>query len=166
MGREGGAQVLLGDEFSLAARRQGQEQVRSMWGEPSSSRGCRCVVVRYGQVVVIGAGECELCSSPCSLGSPSSQRGQCASLTQPPSSEHYSACSIGFATLLISHPGPSLPWAHCLTPPPLIACSIGEVLHNIDISIQFGEDAEVKVRDFDEAEEAEAEGCGDGGEDA
>ena len=57
-------------------------------------------------------------------------------------------------------PSPSPPWAHCLTPPP--HCSIGEVLHNIDISIQFGEDAEVKVRDFDEAEAEEAEG-GDGG---
>jgi len=35
------------------------------------------------------------------------------------------------------------------------ACSIAEVLHNIDIAIQYGEDAEVKIRDFDEPEAGE-----------
>jgi hypothetical protein len=29
-------------------------------------------------------------------------------------------------------------------------CSIAEVLHNIDISIQFGEDADLKIREFEE----------------
>jgi len=33
--------------------------------------------------------------------------------------------------------------------PCLCCCSIEEVLHNIDTAIQYGEDAEVKVRDMD-----------------
>lgn len=32
---------------------------------------------------------------------------------------------------------------------PFVACSIQEVLHYIDNSIQYGEDADVKIRDFD-----------------
>lgn len=36
---------------------------------------------------------------------------------------------------------------------PLLAPhSIGEVLYNIDTAIQYGEDADVKVRDFEELE--------------
>ncbi len=53
------------------------------------------------------------------------------------------------------------PRAHPPTSSPC-ARSIREVLHNIDISVQFGEDADVKVRDFDEAEEAEEREGGDG----
>ena len=30
-----------------------------------------------------------------------------------------------------------------------VACSIQEVLHYVDNSIQYGEDADVKIRDFD-----------------
>ena len=32
-------------------------------------------------------------------------------------------------------------------------CSIEEVLHHIDTSIQYGEDADVKIRDFDNQED-------------
>ena len=35
------------------------------------------------------------------------------------------------------------------------ACSIEEVLHHIDTSIQYGEDADVKIRDFDNQEDNE-----------
>lgn len=34
-------------------------------------------------------------------------------------------------------------------------CSITEVLYHIDSAIQFGEDADVKTRDFEEAEPEE-----------
>lgn len=33
------------------------------------------------------------------------------------------------------------------------ACSIEEVLHHIDNAIQYGEDADVKIRDYDAPDE-------------
>jgi hypothetical protein len=43
--------------------------------------------------------------------------------------------------------------------------SIGEVLHHIDAALQYGEDAEVRVRDFDGEENGDGEhgGSGSGG---
>ena len=42
----------------------------------------------------------------------------------------------------------------------LPCCSIEEVLHNIDTSIQYGEDQEVKIRDFEVPAEEGEEGEG------
>ena len=57
----------------------------------------------------------------------------------------------------------------CLTVylPPLVcaACSMEEVLHNIDTAIQYGEDTEVKVRDLEGPQERALAGDDDDDDD-
>jgi hypothetical protein len=56
-----------------------------------------------------------------------------------------------------------------LSPPFSPPCSIGEVLYNIDTSIQFGEDADVKTKDYMDGipeEEEQADWSQPGGEDS
>ncbi len=77
------------------------------------------------------------------------------------STERDAACSVtqeadrapGQARASVTRPvDPGAPFAA-----PLLAHSIAEVLYNIDTAIQYGEDAEVKMRDFEEGQGGDEE---------